>query len=61
MARSSEAAGDAVAARKEYATFVAAWKDADSGMPQVEHAREYVAGEKALASVRRGGMLEVTW
>jgi tetratricopeptide (TPR) repeat protein len=52
MARSSEGAGDAAAARREYAKFVVMWKDADSGMPQMEHAREYVAGEKALASVR---------
>jgi tetratricopeptide (TPR) repeat protein len=50
MARSSEAAGDAAAARAEYARFVAAWKDGDQGMAEMAHAREYMAGQKAVAA-----------
>lgn len=49
MARSSEAAGDAAAARAEYARFVAAWRDGDAGMPEMAHAREYMAGQKVMA------------
>ena len=49
MARSSEAAGDAGTARMEYAKFVAAWKDGDPGLPQMAHAREYIAGDKTVA------------
>ena len=50
IARSSEAAGDAVAARAEYAKFVEAWKDGDQGMVEMTHAREYMAGAKVVAS-----------
>ncbi len=50
MARSSEAAGDAAAATAEYARFVAAWKDGDAGMPEMAHAREYLGGQKVVAS-----------
>jgi tetratricopeptide (TPR) repeat protein len=49
MARSSEAAGNAMRARTEYAEFLAAWKNADSGLPELAHAREYMVGEKVLA------------
>lgn len=52
MARSSEAAGNVAKARAEYAEFLTAWKNADSAMPELAHAREYMAGEKVLASVR---------
>lgn len=55
MARASEEAGDVAAARKEYAVFAESWKDADAGLPQVEHATEYLAAhtgvEHASASV----------
>ncbi len=43
MARSSEAAGDATKARAEYAEFAEAWKRGDAGMPEMAHAREYMA------------------
>jgi tetratricopeptide (TPR) repeat protein len=43
MARSSEAAGDATKARAEYAEFVEAWKRGDPAMPEMAHAREYMA------------------
>ena len=48
MARSSEAAGDAGKARAEYAEFAEAWKRGDAELPEMAHAREYLAG-KALA------------
>jgi hypothetical protein len=51
MASSSEAAGDKAKARAEYGEFVEAWKDSDADMPEMTHAREYLAGEKVMASV----------
>lgn len=50
-ARSSEAAGKMARAREEYADFLTAWKNADQALPELAHAREYLAGEKVLASV----------
>lgn len=49
-ARSSEAAGNMAQARTEYAEFLTAWKDADPRLPELAHAREYLQGEKVLAS-----------
>ncbi len=43
MARSSEAAGDAAKARTEYAEFAEVWKRGDPEMPEMAHAREYMA------------------
>ncbi len=54
MARSSELAGDRVTARAEYVKFTEAWKDGDAGMPEMDHAREYIVGPKVLA--RAGGV-----
>jgi tetratricopeptide (TPR) repeat protein len=51
MARSSEGAGDVATTRVEYGRFAEAWKEADAGMPEMAHAREYLAGEKGMASV----------
>jgi tetratricopeptide (TPR) repeat protein len=48
MARSSEAAGDAVKADAEYAEFAEAWKSADPSLPETVHARAYI-------TVRNGG------
>jgi tetratricopeptide (TPR) repeat protein len=42
IALCSEKAGDSQAAAKEYADFLAAWKDADPGLAQVTHARSYL-------------------
>jgi tetratricopeptide (TPR) repeat protein len=42
IALSSERSGDAKAASAEYAEFVAAWKDADAALPQLEHARAFL-------------------
>jgi tetratricopeptide (TPR) repeat protein len=50
MARSSEAAGDPAKAKAEYAEFVEAWKRGDATMPEIAHAHEYIAGQKAVAS-----------
>ena len=54
MARSSEAARNAAKARAEYASFIDAWKNCDAGLPEMDHAREYVQGEKVLASTGAG-------
>ena len=50
MARSSEAAGDAARLGRSMREFVAAWKDGDPGMPEMAHAREYLGGQKVVAS-----------
>jgi tetratricopeptide (TPR) repeat protein len=52
LAMSSEAAGDKAKARTEYQEFLEAWKDCDSDLPEMTHAREYVAGEKVMANLR---------
>lgn len=51
LARSSEAAGDSAKALDEYVKFVEAWKDCDPEMPEMTHAREYVAGQKVVAKL----------
>jgi hypothetical protein len=43
IAMASERAGDITAARTEYADFLAAWKSADFELPQLAHARSYLA------------------
>jgi hypothetical protein len=43
IAMASERAGDITAARTEYADFLAAWKSADFDLPQLAHARSYLA------------------
>jgi tetratricopeptide (TPR) repeat protein len=43
IAMSTEKAGDAEAAAKAYADFIAAWKNADSSLPQLMHAHAYVS------------------
>ncbi len=43
IAISSEQAGDTKAATAEYADFLSAWKSADSDLPQLAHARAYLA------------------
>ncbi len=42
IALSSERGGDLKAASAEYAEFVAAWKRADTGLPQLGHARAFL-------------------
>jgi tetratricopeptide (TPR) repeat protein len=53
LARSSEAAGNTALATMEYSRFVKAWIDADPGMPEMLHARKYIAGQSVLANAER--------
>jgi tetratricopeptide (TPR) repeat protein len=46
MAQCSEAAGDQATAAREYAEFLDAWKQGNPDMPQITHAREFLAGPK---------------
>jgi tetratricopeptide (TPR) repeat protein len=48
IAMSSEKAGDAEAAAKEYADFLAAWKDADPTLGQVTHAQPTLPSIRSL-------------
>jgi tetratricopeptide (TPR) repeat protein len=50
IAKASEQAGDTTAAATEYAEFLAAWKSADSSLPQLVHARAYVASHGTVAA-----------
>ena len=43
IAAANEKLGDTQAASKTYAEFLTAWKDADAGLPQIAHARAYLA------------------
>jgi len=50
IAVSSERAGDVKAAAAEYAEFEAAWKNADAELPQLAHARAYLAEHQQVAA-----------
>jgi tetratricopeptide (TPR) repeat protein len=50
IAMSSEKAGDVKAAAAEYTEFVAAWKHADAGLPQLAHARAFLAEHQQVAT-----------
>jgi tetratricopeptide (TPR) repeat protein len=50
MARSSEAAGDSATARAEYAKFMEAWKNGDPEAAEIAHARQFLSGQKTVAS-----------
>jgi tetratricopeptide (TPR) repeat protein len=50
IAFSSEKAGDTKAAGSEYADFVAAWRDADCNLPQLAHARAFLADHNEVAA-----------
>ena len=43
MAMCSEKLGDSGSAAKQYATFLAAWKNADPDLAQITHAQAYLA------------------
>jgi tetratricopeptide (TPR) repeat protein len=45
IALCSEKSGNARDAAREYADFLAAWKDADPALAQVIHAKAYIAGK----------------
>jgi tetratricopeptide (TPR) repeat protein len=50
IAMASEQAGDVKAATAEYADFLAAWKSADSDLPQLAHARSYLASHNGVTA-----------
>jgi hypothetical protein len=50
IAAASEKAGDISAATDEYKEFLSAWKSADGNLPQVAHARDYVASHGTAAA-----------
>ena len=50
IAMASEQAGDFKSAASGYADFLAAWKSADASLPQLEHARAFLASHGAIAS-----------
>jgi tetratricopeptide (TPR) repeat protein len=51
-ARSSEAAGNAAQALTEYAAFGKAWQNADAGLPEVRHAREYLTAHEQDSAMK---------
>ncbi len=53
IAVSSEKSGSSAAARKEYADFLAAWKDADPALTQVTHAQAYLAAHSTALAARK--------
>jgi tetratricopeptide (TPR) repeat protein len=48
IAIASEQAGDTSSAAAEYTDFLSAWKSADSDLPQISHARSYLALHNGL-------------
>lgn len=52
MAIASEQAGDSTAAAAEYTDFLAAWKSADSDLPQLAHARAFLVSHTGVAASR---------
>src|SRR5579859_2994998 len=50
IALASEQAGDVTTAAKEYADFLAAWKSADTQLPQLAHARAYLAAHNTATT-----------
>jgi tetratricopeptide (TPR) repeat protein len=50
IAMASEQAADIAAATAGYADFLAAWKSADSDLPQLAHARSYLASHNGVTA-----------
>lgn len=50
IAMASEQAGDSKAAVSEYEEFLTAWKTADADLPQVAHARSYLAAHNGVTA-----------
>lgn len=53
IAMVSEESGDSTAAVAEYADFLSAWKSADSDLPQLAHARAFVASHGGGSSASK--------
>lgn len=51
IAMCSEKANDLQVAAKEYADFLAAWKDADPGLAQITHAQTYLAEHRVASGL----------
>jgi tetratricopeptide (TPR) repeat protein len=47
IAQATEKAGDASATTVAYRKFLGAWKTADSGLPEIQHAQKWVSGPSA--------------
>jgi hypothetical protein len=52
IALACEKSGDATAASAAYADFLAAWKSADPNLPQLTHARDYLAAHATVAATK---------
>jgi tetratricopeptide (TPR) repeat protein len=52
IAVASEQAGDAKSAASAYADFLAAWKSADTNLPQLEHARAFLSSHATVGASR---------
>jgi hypothetical protein len=50
IAAASERAGDTSSATAEYTEFLTAWKSADGNLPQLTHARDYLASHDTSAA-----------
>lgn len=50
IALASEQAGDTAAATAEYSDFLSAWKSADTDLPQLAHARAFIASHGTVAA-----------
>jgi hypothetical protein len=48
IALAMEHSGDRDGAVKMYADFLAAWKEADGAVPQLTHARNYLASHRGI-------------
>jgi hypothetical protein len=53
IALSTERGGDVRKASAEYAEFIAAWKDADAELPQLGHARTFLANHKGAEAAAK--------
>lgn len=58
IAMASEKGGDTGSARKEYAAFIAAWKNADPDLDQMTHAQSYLAEHLEPSRDRQGAYME---
>jgi tetratricopeptide (TPR) repeat protein len=50
IAMASEQSGDTTSATTSYADFLSAWKSADASLPQLAHARDYLASHGTVAT-----------
>jgi hypothetical protein len=53
IALATEHSGDSTAAAKAYSDFLAAWKSADASLPQLTHAKDYLASHGTTAAASK--------